>query len=153
MQYTGLKMEKLCKSLLYSWKALQPVNFSRILFSNICGGKCVTMHQHSRIKMTPRHGHAFHITGPLWWESTDHWLIPLANNQWYRAFYFQQEQAVEQTVFSAEITDTWILIWLHCNVIWNRFLLQINRLLVNVVVGGIILLIANTLRGEQYRIL
>ena len=52
--------------------------------------------------MVTWHGNIFHITGPLWLESTDHWWIPLkyrASGMEFFMFFSScyPEQAVKQT--------------------------------------------------------
>ena len=62
----------------------------------------------------------FHITGPLWGESTSHWWIPLTKGQWCRAVIMfplslAREQSVEQTVQLPVIINASMLMWSHCD--------------------------------------
>ena len=72
------------------------------------------------------HRNTFHITGPLWWESTSHWWFLLTKGQWCEPLMFSlllprllcclwcwHEQAVEHTVKWPVIRDAVTLMWFH----------------------------------------
>ena len=70
--------------------------------------------------MTSSNGNIFHITGPLWGESTGHWCIPLtkaSDAELWCIFWSSPEQMVEQTIKMPVIWDVIFMLslWCHCN--------------------------------------
>ena len=65
------------------------------------------------------HGNIFHITGPLWWESSSSLVFFCTKGQWRGALMFSlliAEEAVEQTAKLLVIWDTMMFMWHHSNV-------------------------------------
>ena len=65
------------------------------------------------IMMTSSNGNIFHVTGPLWEESTGDWWNPLtkASDADLSCFFWSaSEQTVEQTIETLVIWDTIALI-------------------------------------------
>ena len=76
----------------------------------------------SRNMMTSSNGNTFHITGPLWRESTGDRWIPLteASGVELWCFLWLPEQTVEQTVGTPSPS-----LWRHCNDFWRQILTYI----------------------------
>ena len=85
--------------------------------------------------LTSWHGNAFHVTGPLWGESTDQGGFLSQSTQLGRPLMFlwcKMQQTVEQRVKLAVMWDTSMLIWHHSIVSKLRCFLSQKMHLLNI---------------------
>ena len=65
------------------------------------------------------HGNTFHVTGPLWWESTSHLWTKASNTGLEVLFNNNLNETIEQTVELSVIWDAMTLMWHHTNEIYS----------------------------------
>ena len=94
--------------------------------------RCIPPFGRSEISWRCYDRNAFHITGPMWGESTVHWWISLTNGKYVFSLLLAWKP-VEITVESLVICDAMKLVWHNHNVItlltWCLFLQNKRRLI------------------------